>query len=125
MTINITREIKAAYGAFLDETVDTFTDGTAIKRRETHPFDDNHACRLVEFAAGWQAARADARAALQGCLDVMLRMIPDACEQHSLEQTTDRQHNDAIAGAAAALHGDDRSAWPSGAREAAEGEYDL
>lgn len=40
--------------------------------------------------------------ALEQCLQVMLRMIPDACEEH----------------------GEDRSAWPAGVQKAADGEYE-
>jgi hypothetical protein len=58
MTINITPEIDAAYGAFLDEQIDAFMDGVAIRRRDTHPYARAEVSGLIDFAAGYQAARA-------------------------------------------------------------------
>jgi hypothetical protein len=58
MTINITPEIDAAYGAFLDEQIDAFMDGVAIRRRDTHPYAGAESSGLIDFAAGYQAARA-------------------------------------------------------------------
>ena len=62
--------------------------------------------------------------ALEQCLSVLLRMIPEALTEHSLEQCTDDEHNAAIEAGAIALYGDDRTAWPAGLRKAAEGEYE-
>ena len=62
--------------------------------------------------------------ALDKCLSVLLRMIPEACTEHDLERTTDEEHNAAIEAGAVALYGDDRSAWPPGVKQAAEGEYE-
>lgn len=63
------------------------------------------------------------RAALQGCLDVLLRMIPDYCTDQGAEPCRDSEHDAAIATAAAALYGLKRSAWPEGLRRAAAGQY--
>lgn len=57
MTINITPEVNAAYRAYLDEQVDAYVDGKPIRRRDTYPFRDSEAAGLVDFAAGFQAAR--------------------------------------------------------------------
>lgn len=63
------------------------------------------------------------KVALTACLDVLLRMMPDACIEHGMEQCTDEEHNEAIERAAIALYGQDRSTWPPGVQKAAEGEY--
>lgn len=64
------------------------------------------------------------KAALEQCLSVLLRMIPEACEEHSLEGCTEEEHNEAIEAAGVALYGEDRATWPPGVRAAAEGEYE-
>jgi hypothetical protein len=58
MSINITPEIQAAYDAYLNEAVDAYFDGGTIRRRDTHPFNSNPFDGMVDFAAGFQAARA-------------------------------------------------------------------
>lgn len=63
------------------------------------------------------------RAALQACLDVLLRMIPEYCHEQAAEPCLDEEHNAAIAAAAVALYGPHRAAWPIGVRRAAEGMY--
>jgi hypothetical protein len=68
--------------------------------------------------------QAPSKAALRGCLDVLLRMIPDYCAEGRVEACTDAEHNAAIAAAARALFGVDRRAWPQGIRKAADGVYD-
>lgn len=62
--------------------------------------------------------------ALERCLSVLVRMIPDACTEHQLVCTTDEEHNAAIEAGAIALYGEDRAAWPPGLKQAAEGEYE-
>ena len=58
MTINITPEISAAYEAYLNEPIDTDLRGAPILRRNTYPYAMNPAHGgLIDFAAGWQAAR--------------------------------------------------------------------
>lgn len=64
------------------------------------------------------------RGALGQCLSVMLRMIPQACEKHGLEQCTDAEHDQAIAAAATALYGKDRAKWAPVLRDAAEGKFE-
>lgn len=59
MTINITPEIQAAYDAYLNEAVDAYFNGGTIRRRDTYPFNSSPAAGLVDFAAGFQAARTD------------------------------------------------------------------
>ncbi len=56
MTINITKEIEAAYAAYLAAQVDAFVDGTPITRGMTAPYSENRFQGLVDFAAGFQAA---------------------------------------------------------------------
>lgn len=63
------------------------------------------------------------RDALESCLDVMLRMIPEYCDEATAEPCTDQEHNEAIAKAAVALYGSNRSAWPKNVRKAADGVY--
>ena len=63
------------------------------------------------------------RAALQQCLSVMLRMIPEACADHGLRAPTTAEHDAAIKQASLALHGSDRRRWAPGARKAAAGGY--
>ena len=62
--------------------------------------------------------------ALEACLDVLLRMIPDYCTATGADPCTDRQHDKAIAAAARALYGRDKTAWPQGVRDAATGKFD-
>lgn len=64
------------------------------------------------------------RKALEQCLSVLLRMIPDALAEHGLEHATDVEHDEAIKAGAIALYGEDRTTWPPGLRQAAEGEYE-
>ena len=58
------------------------------------------------------------------CLDVMLRMIPDLCQEHGKEQCTADEHDRAIEQAGLALYGKHRKAWPAEVRAAAEGRYE-
>jgi hypothetical protein len=51
--------------------------------------------------------------ALEKCLSVLLRMIPEALTEHGLEQCTDEEHNAAIEVGAIALYGEDRATWPA------------
>jgi hypothetical protein len=60
MTINITAEIKKAYDAYLDEALDFDMRGTKILRRATWPFQEHPGAGLVDFAAGFQAAKGSA-----------------------------------------------------------------
>lgn len=64
------------------------------------------------------------RKALEQCLSALLRMIPDAIDEHGLDHATDIEHNAAIEAGAIALYGEDRATWPHGLRQAAEGEYE-
>lgn len=57
MTVTITPEIEKAFQAYLDEEVDWDFMGKKILRRHQRQFFDNPSRGLVEFAAGWQAAR--------------------------------------------------------------------
>ncbi|WP_422099130.1 hypothetical protein [Variovorax sp.] len=61
--------------------------------------------------------------ALAQCLDVMVRMIPQACLDHGLASCWGHEHDAAIEAAALALYGTDRRRWPAGARRAAAGGY--
>lgn len=63
------------------------------------------------------------KAALNACLNVLLRMIPEFSEETGIDMCTDDEHNSAIEHAAIALYGEDRSTWPPGVQKAAEGEY--
>jgi hypothetical protein len=67
---------------------------------------------------------ADLKRALEKCLDVMLRMIPELCNEHGEEPCTDEEHNGAIEQAAVVLYGADRTRWPEKVRDAAEGLYE-
>lgn len=64
-----------------------------------------------------------ARAALRRCVTAMLKMIPEACAEAHLKACTNRDHDRAIAEAAAVLYGADRATWPPHVRKAAEGGY--
>lgn len=87
--------------------------------------DDRCTCclswRVVVLAT--EQRRIEASKALERCLSVMLRMIPDACTEHGLEPTTNDEHDKAIRDAARVLYGDDSAKWPPGVRQAAEGLY--
>jgi hypothetical protein len=63
------------------------------------------------------------KTALEKCLDVMLRMIPDLCGDHDEEPCTDEEHNEAIEQAAVTLYGGDRKAWPAKVLAVVEGAY--
>lgn len=55
--VEVTPEITAAYRAYVDESVDADFSGRPIRRRDTHPFIESEFHGLVDFAAGFQAAR--------------------------------------------------------------------
>ena len=75
-------------------------------------------------AAVMNAEAQSRTAALRTCLDVLTRMIPAYLAEHDeAPQTTDAEHNDAIARAALVLYGPDRARWPVGVLRAAEGRY--
>lgn len=57
MTINITEQIERAYERYLNETVDTDFRGQPVLRRSVYPHSFNVYAGLVDFAAGWQAAK--------------------------------------------------------------------
>lgn len=61
--------------------------------------------------------------ALEACLSVLVRMIPEACEEHRLEGAWPHEHDAAIAAAALALYGTNRQNWPRCVRSAAAGAY--
>lgn len=61
------------------------------------------------------------RAALEQCLDALLRMVPQYCEMAQIEQCTDFEHSAAIGAALQVFHGTDRACWPPVARDVAEG----
>lgn len=73
--------------------------------------------RVAQLAIGHKRA-------LERCLDVLLRMIPDLCAEHDQEPTTNDEHDEAIELAATALYGADRAAWPARVRDAADGKYE-
>jgi hypothetical protein len=62
---------------------------------------------------GATASPAYTRQALERCLDVLVRMDPNAVSAGRLQPCTDPQFNAAVAGAAAVIHGSKRSAWPA------------
>lgn len=64
------------------------------------------------------------REALQECVDVLLRMIPDYCADHGAKDCTDAEHDAALKRAGKALYGASMAAWPEGLRKAAEGRYE-
>jgi hypothetical protein len=63
-----------------------------------------------------------ARDALQACLDVLLRMIPDYCTDRGAEPCTDAEHDLAIEKAAYCIYGT-RPRWPAAVQKAADGGY--
>lgn len=65
-----------------------------------------------------------AASALERCLDVLLRMIPECCDEHGLEPCTNEEHDSAIEAAGLALYGEDRAHWPARVRDAAKGAYE-
>lgn len=62
-------------------------------------------------------------AALKVCVDAMLRMIPDYCEENAAEPCTDLEHDQALAAAGRPLYGHNSVDWPAGLRKAAGGKY--
>ena len=56
-TIHITKEIEAAFEAYLNAPVDWDLDGKPILRRECYPYDNPGYHGLVDFAAGYQAGQ--------------------------------------------------------------------
>jgi len=58
MTINITKEIQAAYDAYLAEQIDSYFDGRPILRSDTYPYNESRAAGMVDFAAGYQVGAA-------------------------------------------------------------------
>ena len=83
-----------------------------------------HEARMIEH---WKPHGATPettlRGAIGGMLSAMVRMIPEACHEHGLQQTMDREHDQAMVDAATALYGVDRSTWPPVLRQIAEGKY--
>jgi hypothetical protein len=77
---------------------------------------------IVQSPGGIDAQQSDD--ALRGCVDVLVRMIPDYCADEQVQPCTDAEHNAAIAAAALVLFGADRRGWPRGIRKAADGTYD-
>lgn len=67
--------------------------------------------------------QAELFAALQTCMDAMLRMIPDYCAENAAEPCTDVEHDHALAAAGRALYGHNSVDWPAGLRKAAGGKY--
>ena len=61
-----------------------------------------------------------ARAALEQCLDALLRMCPDYCMDAQADPCTETEHDAAIAAALTVLHGPNRDAWPPVARAIVE-----
>jgi hypothetical protein len=62
--------------------------------------------------------------ALSECVGALVRMIPDACDRFGVEPIDTAEHDQVIAKAATALHGEDRSKWPPVLKAAAEGEFE-
>lgn len=56
------------------------------------------------------------RAALEQCVDALLRMCPDYCVDAQAEPCTEAEHDAAIVAALTVFHGADRDAWPPVAR---------
>lgn len=109
--------------AYLQAAVDAI-DGIAKAEGRTGM---NAYTRLLAVARKRAGASAEAvhpspeRAALERCLDVLLRMVPQYCARAEVEQCTDAEHDAAIGCALAAFHGADRTAWPPVARDVVEG----
>lgn len=82
-----------------------------------------YAAGLERESAEARATAAQMRSSLESCLSVLLRMIPEACEEHRLPACSQREHDRAIKAAAIALYGRDRRRWPPGAQRAARGGY--
>lgn len=89
MTINITPEIQTAYRAYLDDPVDADFTGNTIRRRDTYPFIGNEAAGMVDFAAGFQAARNAGVAPTRGCKSYRLECTRAEGEKcHELNDCT-------------------------------------
>jgi hypothetical protein len=59
-----------------------------------------------------QASRSPQARALHCCLDVLIRMDPDAVKVARLKPCTDSEFNAAVARAASVIYGPQRTAWP-------------
>ena len=66
-------------------------------------------------------ALAKQRAALEQCLDVLLRMCPEYCMDAQADLCTQEEHDAAISAALEIFHGPSRDFWPPVARAVVEG----